>query len=300
VLVVINLNSSAASTTIDLGAFGVAKTGAVPVSLESGVSLPAVTVTNRAAYPVSLPARGWLIASVGLTPPADTSHADIDGRSIPFDAGAQALVSTQAVNSSFGDNVGELNRLYARADGDALRVSITGNIPQDGTALNLFVDVDPAAANGQNRLVTAHLPAPPGGLALLDGTQFDAGFAPDALYYVNTVGGNVYVDRVTFTAEGAAATKEYRGNSTLNSGRGTLAGGTNPAGVEVAFDNTNTAGISASSVASAATATGSLLKLAEAPGADAADALACAITHAQASRLAPAGSGRKIRGGRWV
>ena len=43
-----------------------------------------------------------------------------------------------------------------------------------------------------------------------------------------------------------------------------------------------------------------LLKLAEEPGADAADALACAITHAQASRLAPAGSGRKIRGGRWV
>ena len=242
VLVVINLNSSAASTTIDLGAFGVAKTGAVPVSLESGVSLPAVTVTNRAAYPVSLPARGWLIASVGLTPPADTSHADIDGRSIPFDAGAQALVSTQAVNSSFGDNVGELNRLYARADGDALRVSITGNIPQDGTALNLFVDVDPAAANGQNRLVTAHLPAPPGGLALLDGTQFDAGFAPDALYYVNTVSSVVYVDRVSLPTAPALSTKTYRGNVGLNAGRGVLAGGVNPHGLEVALDNTNVLG----------------------------------------------------------
>ena len=42
---------------------------------------------------------------------------------------------------------------------------------------------------------------------------------------------------------------------TVNSGRGTLAGGTNPAGIEVAFDATNQAGITATSVAPAATAT---------------------------------------------
>ena len=242
VLVVINLNSGATSTTLDLSQFGVAKAGSVPVSLESGGALAAITPANRAAYPVSLAARGWIIARAALAPPADTSHADIDGRAIPFDAGALALVSTQSTASSLGDNIGELNRLFVRTDGDALRVSITGNIPQDGTALNVFVDVDPGAASGQNRLATAHLPAPPGGLALLDGTQFDAGFAPDLLYYINTVGGVVYTDRVSLPTSPGIAAKEYRGSTGLNSGRGVLAGGANPHGLEVALDNTNLLG----------------------------------------------------------
>jgi hypothetical protein len=84
---------------------------------------------------------------------------------------------------------------------------------------------------------------------------FDAGFSPDALYYVNTVNAVVYVDRVSLPTSPALAAKEYRGAGTLNSGRGLLSGGTNPNNVEVGFDNTNAAGITASSVAGAATAT---------------------------------------------
>lgn len=242
VLVVINLNSATTNTTIDLSGFGVAKAGVVPVNLQGGAALPAITPANRASYPVSLGARAWFIASAALTPPVDTSHADIDGRSIAFDAGAQALLSTQAAASSLGDNVGELDQLFVRADGDALRVSISGNIPTDGTALNLFIDVNPGASAGQNRLVTAHLPSPPAGLALLDGLTFDAGFAPDALYYVNSVSSLVYVDRVSLPSAPALAAKDYRGNAGLNSGRGVLSGGSNPNGVEVALDNTNVLG----------------------------------------------------------
>ena len=242
VLVVINLNSATANTTIDLSGFGVAKAGTTPVNLQGGAALPAITPANRSAYPVSLGARAWFIATAALTPPVDTSHADIDGRNIPFDAGNQALLSTQAAASSLGDNVGELDRLFVRADGDALRVSISGNIPTDGTALNLFIDVNPGAPTGQNRLVTAHLPSPPAGLALLDGLTFDAGFAPDALYYVNSVSSLVYVDRVSLPSAPALAAKDYRGNAGLNSGRGVLSGGSNPNGVEVALDNTNILG----------------------------------------------------------
>ena len=58
----------------------------------------------------------------------------------------------------------------------------------------------------------------------------------------------------------ALATKDYRGNGTLNSGRGTLSGGANPSNLEVAFDDTNTAGITASSVKPAATATTGIAK----------------------------------------
>ena len=127
-------------------------------------------------------------------------------------------------------------------------------LPADTTSLDLFIDVDPGAGTGQNRLATAHLPSPPAGLAPLDGLNFDAGFAPDALYYVNTNGAQVYVDRVSLPSGGALAAKDYRGAGSLNSGRGALTGGSNPNGVEVAFDNTNAAGITASSVAGAATA----------------------------------------------
>jgi hypothetical protein len=134
VLVALNLNSSTTSTTIDLSGFTVPKSGTVPQNLQGGAALPAITPANRAAYPISLAARGWFIATASLTPPTETSHADIDGRNIPFDAGSIALVSTQAALSSLGDNVGELNRLYVRADGDALRVSLTGNVPTDGSS----------------------------------------------------------------------------------------------------------------------------------------------------------------------
>jgi glycosidase len=255
VLVAINLNSASTSSTIDLGSFGVAKASVVPVSLENGASLPSITPGNRAAYPITLGARGWFIARAALTPPVDTSHADIDGRNLSFDAGSGALVATQSATSSFGDNAGELNQLFVRTDGDALRISVSGNLPADGTALNLFIDVGPGATAGQNRLVTAHLPSPPAGLALLDGMQFDAGFAPDTMLYINTVGGVVYVDQVSLPGAPALATKTYRGNTGLNAGRGVLAGGVNPNGIEVALDNTNTAGITAGGVAGAATAT---------------------------------------------
>lgn len=255
VLLAINLDSATASTTLDLGSFGVPAGGAVPVSLETGASAASTTTANRGAYPITLPARGWMIARALIAPPADTSTTDVDGRAIAADAGANALRATQTSTSSFADNAGELNQLFVRGDGDSLRVGITGNIPADGTSLDLFVDIDPGGTAGQSRLVTAHLPSPPGGLAPLDGLAFDAGFRADSLYYVNTIGGSVYVDHVTFAADGVPAAKTYRGASMLNSGRGTLVGGANPTGLEVALDNTNAAGITAVSVAAASTAT---------------------------------------------
>ena len=256
VLVAINLGSGSSSTTLDLSAFTVPAAGTSPVSLENGSTLPAVTTANKAAYPISLGARSWVIARAALTTPVVVSHPDIDGRDLPTDAGAGALTATQSCLSSFGDNVGELDQLFVRKDGDAVRISISGNLPQDGTSLDLFIDVDPGAGTGQNRLVTAHLPAPPGGLAPLDGTTFDAGFQPDALYYVNTVGGMVYLDRVSLPgAGGGLAAKEFRGAVGLGTGRGTLSGGSNPSGVELALDVSNTLGISSTSVAGAGTAT---------------------------------------------
>ncbi|NBU42115.1 MAG: hypothetical protein EBS51_15220, partial [Planctomycetia bacterium] len=172
VLVAINLGSGSTTTTLDLSAFTVPGSGTTPVSLENGATLPSITAANKAAYPITLSARGWAITRASLALPVVVTHPDIDGRNLPTDAGDAALVASQGCLSSFGDNAGELDQLFVRKDGDALRVSISGNLPQDGTSLDLFIDVDPGSQNGQNRLVTAHLPAPPGGLAPLDGTTF--------------------------------------------------------------------------------------------------------------------------------
>ena len=255
VLVAINLDSASANTTLNLSGFTVPSAGTVPVSLENGANFPSITTVNKAVYSITLGARAWFITRAELTPPVSTSHADIDGRTLQFDAGASSLLATQTCLSSFADNAGELNQLFVRADSDALRVSISGNIPQDATALTLFIDVNPGSKLGQNELVTAHLPSPPGGIALLDGTTFDAGFRPDALYYINTVNSRVFVDCVTLATAPTLASKVYRGSSALNSGSGVLTGGTNPNQLEVALDNSNTAGISATSVMTAPTAT---------------------------------------------
>ncbi|MFM7807155.1 MAG: alpha-amylase family glycosyl hydrolase, partial [Planctomycetota bacterium] len=256
VLVAINLGSGSTTTSLDLSAFTVPTSGTSPTSLENGATLAAITSANKAAYPITLGARSWAIVRASLSLPVVVTHPDIDGRNLPADAGETALIATQGCLSSFGDNAGELDQLFVRKDGDALRVSISGNLPQDGTSLDLFIDVDPGAGTGQNRLVTAHLPAPPGGLAPLDGTTFDAGFQPDALYYLNTVGGMVYLDRVSLPSPGGTlASKDFRGAVGLGTGRGTLSGGSNPNGVELALDVSNTAGITATSVAGAPTAT---------------------------------------------
>jgi hypothetical protein len=254
VLVAINLNSGGVSTTLDLSGFRVPTAGTFPTSLENGSLFTAVTTANQSAYPISLPARGWMIARASISPPPSNNTANVDGRAIAGDAGGTPARASQTCLSSFGDNTGELNQLFVSLDGDALRVGVTGNLPTDASPLDLLVDVDPGAGTGQDRLATAHLPSPPATLAALEGTQFDAGFRPDVLYHVNTIGGLVYVDHVSLPSTGLAV-KTYRGSVALNAGRGVLGGGSNPEGIEVALDNTNTAGITGSSVAGAATAT---------------------------------------------
>ncbi|MCE9620569.1 MAG: hypothetical protein K8R92_11780 [Planctomycetes bacterium] len=254
VLVAINLDSATANGTLNMSSFTVPTAGTIPVDIQTSGTLTAITTANKGAYPIQLAARSWFIARAALTPPQDIAHADIDGRNLPSDAGDENLIATQSCLSSLGDNAGELDQLFARRDGDALRVSISGNLPSDGTPLALFIDVDPGSGLGQSTLATGALGAPPQGLALLDGLDFDTGFAPDTMYFINTVGSTLWVDHVDLP-DGALAIKDYRGSVGVNTGHGVLAGGVNPNNIEVALDNSNTAGITAGSVTSAASAT---------------------------------------------
>ncbi|MBL0927647.1 MAG: alpha-glucosidase C-terminal domain-containing protein [Phycisphaerales bacterium] len=251
VLVAINLSGAAVNASLNLGAFGVSGGSTVPADLLTGALLPAITTANRGAYGVSLPAYSYTVSAVGLIEPAPPPPppADVDGRNIPAEAGAFALRATQGNPTSLGDNIGELDQLFVKAADNGLRIGVTGNAPTDGSAIVVFIEANPG---GQNVLNTANQPSPPSGLAQMSGTTLDTGFAPDHLFFLNFYGGAIYADQVALTA--TTSIKTYRGQGQMNSGVGLLSGGTNPSGLAVAMDNTNTAGVTATSAAGAATA----------------------------------------------
>ncbi len=251
VLVVINLYAQQVSTTLDLSAATIPGGTTTPSDLLGAAAPAAITDVNKAAYPITLPAYSYRILSVSLTP-TNPGRADIDGANIPADFTAfGTLLATQTSPTALGDNISELDQLYARNEPAALALGITGNLATDGTALAILLDTQ---AGGQNPLSTSNAPNPPAGVALLNGTRLDAGFTPDTLIWVNTASGAVYVDQFALATAGGV-TKTYRGRATVNSGQGVLTGGTNPNGMQAAMNNTNSAGVTASSAAGAATAT---------------------------------------------
>ena len=253
VLVAINLPGGAASVTCNLSAFGVTSGAGTPVDLLGTTSPAALTSGNRYAYPVAIASSGFTLLQVGLTSPLTVAAAPatINGRLIPAEAGSSALVATQTAPTSAGDNVGELDQLFVRPGQDGLRIGITGNLPTDGSAVVVFVDT---ALGGASTLNTTPQGSTPAYIPGLNGTVFDSGFAPDTMIGINASGGTQYfVDQLFLSPQGAV--KFYRGNGVPNSGASTLTGGSNITGLAVAVNNGNTAGVTATSAAGAATAT---------------------------------------------
>jgi alpha-amylase len=250
-LAAINLYSQQVTANLNLSATTIPGGSTTPTNIIGGGTLPAITEANKAAYSLTLPAHSYRILSVSLTP-TSAGRADIDGEDIPADFNSYGrLKATQDSPTALGDNLSELNQLYVRAEPSYLAVGITGNLQTNGTGLALLLDTQPG---GQNPLSVANAGLPPGGVAQLTGTRFDAGFAPDTMLWINTANGTVYVDQFALPTAGGT-TKTYRGNGTVNDGDGLLNGGANPNGMQVAMNNANAAGVTATSVAGAATAT---------------------------------------------
>ncbi|MFH1746580.1 MAG: alpha-amylase family glycosyl hydrolase [Planctomycetota bacterium] len=249
-LVVINLNGQSQSIALDLTGFDIPGGTTTPVDVISGQSLPPITDANKSSYPLSLPAYGYLILEVALDPPAPP-QSQVDGREIPTDFGPAALVATQDNATGLGDNISELNQLFVQPQADGLLIGMTGNLDTDGTALALFFDTVPG---GQNLLNLGDTAPPPFGPDQLSGLRFDTGFAPDHLIFVNAWADNIYVDQFELLT-GGGNNKTYRGQGTVNDGDGFLLGGSNPNQMEIALDNTNTAGVTDTDASGAATAT---------------------------------------------
>lgn len=252
VLVAINLSGTAVNDVLNLSSFDPAGGSTVPEDLVGGAAYPAITTANRGAYPLSLPAYGYVVLDADLLeiPFAPIPKA-IDGWNIPGDFGTGFAFATQNNATAMGNNVSELNQLFLRSCQDTLFVGITGNLAADGTGLALFLDTEPG---GQTALDLSATSPPPYGPDEFTGLRFDDGFAPDHLLYLNAPGGSFYVDQYELFA-GGGLNKIYRGQGTVGSTIGDLSGGSNPNGMLVAFENSNTAGVTDTDAAGAATAT---------------------------------------------
>ncbi|MFO0837402.1 MAG: alpha-amylase family glycosyl hydrolase [Phycisphaerae bacterium] len=248
-LVVINLKSVPVTTTLDLSAAFLPNGPTTPTDLLGGPGAAAITDANKAAYPLSLDPLSYHVFDVQLvlTP---GQPAGLDGASLSNDFLAADVLATQNNATALGDNVSELDRLWARATPRGMRIAISGNLAVDASGLALLFDV---SSGGQDTLDFTGITPPPTGVAELTGTRLDAGFSPDQMLWLNAFGGTVYVDQFALPA-GAPATKTYRGSVAVNSGLAALAGGVNPNGLAAALDNRNTVGVTATDAAGAATA----------------------------------------------
>lgn len=248
----VNTHSSSVTTSLNLSSFSRPAGGSAAVTdIVSGAALAAVTGANASAYSVTIPAFGHRVLSADLTPPAPPPPpvSVVDGVNIPSDLAGGSLELVQDSPASFGDGL-EINRLMVKRGAEGLFIGMPGNLAPGQGNLVLLADV---SSGGPGALYTLDQSPPPAGLAELTGMTFDAGYTPEWMFFINAVGSTFYVDQLELFA--GASMKTYRGSGTVNSGSGLLNGGTNPVGIQVAFNNSNTAGVNGQSGAGALSAT---------------------------------------------
>jgi hypothetical protein len=202
--------------------------------------------------------RSFLITWVAGMAVGTACAATTDGRQIPTDFAGQ-LIAAQSIGTAFGNDTNpsqslgggsELNAMYVNPDiaSGRLRLGITGNLEDidndiNGNGIIIYLDTRSGGENildsngGFSNTGARYVPA-------MEGTRFDAGFAPDMAIVVNSAGagfGEYFVDTIDF----ASNTRSYRGRGVLGGGTGSLTGGLNTSNWLIAFDNSNTAGVGA-------------------------------------------------------
>lgn len=231
--------------------------GATAVSLGS-VALPGFVVNAAGTQiTVTLPA-GVSSGNLSVTTPTGTDSTPftvdqptagpilLDGyREARY--GAPAAV--QGVGTGFGNAVNgsqttallgsELDAAYTYIHGDSLYVLLTGNLQNNGNAVDVFFDTQ---AGGQNILAANNPNVDNGGLNAMAGLRFDTGFTADYMLSVKgrQVGGVIDTYFASLGTGGTSQNPASTGTGrvvTMNLGGGRT--GT------VAIDNSNTGGVDA-------------------------------------------------------
>lgn len=194
-------------------------------------------------------AAAWITASA--------SAQTIDGTR---DAIYGSPIVVQNTPTGFGDsnlgqvdyaNGSELDAAYAYVDmtGQTLYLFLAGNLESNFNKLEIFFDT---VAGGQNRLRGDNSGVDFGGLNRMgdDGTgnglTFDSGFEAD--YWIGITGGGspyaLYANWAQLLTGGGGP--GYYLGTTSAASDGTLTGGTNPDGIRVTINNSNTGGVTSS------------------------------------------------------
>ena len=180
-----------------------------------------------------------LCLAIGCLMAVPASAVVLDG-SIAGDG--YSLVTTQTVETQFGDNESELNAAWAQVSGGTLYVTLTGNLQDNFNKLNVFIDSIPG---GENVITNdtnngGNNPTNDGWASKYAGFTFDTGFAADYLMIMRNGNGNQF--DFDFNSVGSASVVEVSGNIFSGSIQGSNAS-VGASGIGVAFDNSNSAGV---------------------------------------------------------
>jgi hypothetical protein len=165
------------------------------------------------------------------------------------------LEATQTVQTNFGDanpNGGsELDAAWARVDGGVLYLTLTGNLEGNFNKLNVFID---SVAGGENVITNAvgfggNNPTNDGWAGKYAGFTFDAGFAADYLMIMRNGNGNQF--DFDFNSVGNTSVVEQSGNIFSGAAQGSNAS-VGASAVGVAFNNSNTLGVTGGTAAAIA------------------------------------------------
>lgn len=185
-----------------------------------------------------------LVAGLGLmTGPA---HAQvIDGQ---LDAGFYGpAVAVQNTQTQFGDsnlgqvgpaNGSELDNAYGRIFGGNLYLFLGGNLESNFNKLSLFFHT---GAAGQNTLRNDNPNVDFNGLNNMAGLTFDSAFTATRWLGMGGNGADIFANFSELLPTGGGV-GNYIGQTSYGS-NGVLSGGTNPFGIRVTINNSNTAGV---------------------------------------------------------
>ena len=179
----------------------------------------------------------------GTSPTNGNDYPGIVVDGIKDDGVYGSPISTQSVNTAWGDNGNELNAAYTCVTNNRLYLMLTGNIEANWNKLEIFFDTSDAVTT--NVLNTTD--ADDG--ANLDGLTFDTGFEPDYHCYFRRGDGQAYFSLIDLSSQS---------NSTYGSlfnltGSATTAtnGPANDYYMKIGYNDSNTGGVTNSTDAAA-------------------------------------------------
>jgi hypothetical protein len=184
-----------------------------------------------------------VLLAAGLAAAAPT----IDGLNIPTDFTTPAI-ATQDTNTQFGNNFNELNQMFVESDTDNVYIGLTGNLA-DNNAIVVWIDT--TLGVGDNVLSTldpnGNCPGEiPTLVQMYSASTMEAGFSPThaLLISVGAFPGQGFDNLVMACdlVDLQTLTNTPLGLGILNAGSGQLSL-TPDTGVELALDNSNTAGV---------------------------------------------------------